>query len=143
MTNPPLNWGYPRTWLGFMHAFTRGQYQQTNPTTDFFQFLGQAKMYVEGAADEFGVFMLLAILPFALLLKMKNRERGWMIGSFAIYICLAGLLMILLNPTTDKHGTRHDAGLLRGIARGACDVDRVWSDVVLCARCASGIFRRS
>ena len=62
-------------------------------------------MYVEGAADEFGVFMLLAIWPFALLLKMKNRERGWMIGSFAIYICLAGLLMILLNPTTDKHGS--------------------------------------
>ena len=104
MTNPPMNWGYPRTWLGFMHAFTRGQYQQTNPTTDFFQFLGQIKMYIEGAADEFGVFMLLAILPFALLLKMKNRERGWMIGSFAIYICLAGLLMILLNPTPDKHG---------------------------------------
>ena len=104
MTNPPLNWGYPRTWLGFMHAFTRGQYQQTNPTTDFFQFLGQAKMYIEGAVDEFGVFLLLAILPFVLLFKMKNRERGWMIGSFAIYICLAGLLMILLNPTPDKHG---------------------------------------
>ena len=104
MTNPPINWGYPRTWLGFLHAFTRGQYQQTNPTTDFFQFLGQVRMYIEGAADEFGVFMLLAILPFALLLKMKNRERGWMIGSFAIYICLAGLLMILLNPTPDKHG---------------------------------------
>ena len=104
MTNPPLNWGYPRTWLGFMHAFTRGQYQQTNPTTDFFQFLGQVQMYIEGAADEFGVFLLLAILPFALLFKMKNRERGWMIGSFAIYICLAGLLMILLNPTPDKHG---------------------------------------
>ncbi len=104
MTNPPINWGYPRTWLGFLHAFTRGQYQQTNPTTDFFQFLGQARMYIEGAADEFSVFMLLAILPFALLLKMKNRERGWMIGSFAIYICLAGLLMILLNPTPDKHG---------------------------------------
>ena len=104
MTNPPINWGYPRTWLGFMHAFTRGQYQQTNPTTDFLQFLGQIRMYIDGAADEFGVFMLLAILPFVLLLKMKNRERGWMIGSFAIYICLAGLLLILLNPTPDKHG---------------------------------------
>ena len=104
MTNPPINWGYPRTWLGFVHAFTRGQYQQTNPTTDFFQFLGQIRMYIEGAADEFGVFMLLAVLPFVLLLKMKNRERGWMIGSFTIYICLAGLLMILLNPTPDKHG---------------------------------------
>ena len=104
MTNPPINWGYPRTWLGFMHAFTRGQYQQTNPTTDLTQFFEQIRMYIEGASDEFGVFMLLAILPFALLFKMKNRERGWMIGSFAIYICLAGLLLILLNPTPDKHG---------------------------------------
>ena len=22
MTNPPMNWGYPRTWDGFIHAFT-------------------------------------------------------------------------------------------------------------------------
>ncbi|MEN9732294.1 MAG: hypothetical protein RLZ45_289, partial [Verrucomicrobiota bacterium] len=22
MTNPPMNWGYPRTWEGFIHAFT-------------------------------------------------------------------------------------------------------------------------
>jgi hypothetical protein len=28
MTNPPMNWGYPRTWDGFIHAFTRGQYER-------------------------------------------------------------------------------------------------------------------
>src|SRR5437763_58163 len=35
MTNPPMQWGYPRTVEGFMHALTRGQYEKTNPS-DFF-----------------------------------------------------------------------------------------------------------
>ena len=32
MSNPPMNWGYPRTWEGFIHAFTRGAYEKTSPT---------------------------------------------------------------------------------------------------------------
>ena len=28
MTNPPMEWGYPRTVEGFFHALTRGQYRQ-------------------------------------------------------------------------------------------------------------------
>ena len=48
MTNPPLNWGYPRTWDGFLHAFSRGQYAQTNPTTSFEKFIDQIFMYWEG-----------------------------------------------------------------------------------------------
>ena len=105
MTNPPLNWGYPRTWLGFTHAFSRGQYAQTNPTTSFGKFIDQIVMYWDGAFDEFNSsFLLLAILPFVFIYRMRNRERGWMVGSFAIYLCLAVLLMILLNPNNDKHG---------------------------------------
>ena len=43
MTNPPMQWGYPRTAEGFWHALTRGQYEQPNPTdvlTDPMRFLG-------------------------------------------------------------------------------------------------------
>ena len=105
MTNPPLNWGYPRTWLGFTHAFSRGQYAQTNPTTSFGKFIDQIFMYWEGAFDEFNAsFLLLVILPFAFLFRMRNRERGWMVGTLATYLCLAVLLMVLLNPENDKHG---------------------------------------
>ena len=32
MTNPPMQWGYPRTVEGFFHALSRGQYEQPNPT---------------------------------------------------------------------------------------------------------------
>ena len=105
MSNPPLNWGYPRTWLGFTHAFSRGQYAQTNPTTSIGKFFDQIVMYWNGAFEEFNpAFLLLAILPFAFLVRMRNRERGWMVGTVAVYLCLAVLLMILLNPDNDKHG---------------------------------------
>ncbi len=32
MTDPPMQWGYPRTVEGFFHALSRGQYEKANPT---------------------------------------------------------------------------------------------------------------
>jgi hypothetical protein len=101
-----MNWGYPRTWDGFVHAFTRGQYEKTNPTNileEPLKFLQQIWMYFQGAADEFHiVFLVMAIVPFLFLRVLAKRERAWIIGNTAIYVCLAFLLLILLNPTTDR-----------------------------------------
>ena len=102
MTNPPLNWGYPRTEEGFVHALTRGQYEQTNPTDTIGKFFDQVWMYAEGAIDEMGlVNLLIAVLPFLFFQRLQKREKAWMIGLSAIYVCLAFLLLILLNPNTD------------------------------------------
>src|SRR6185369_2613703 len=50
MTNPPLNWGYPRTETGFWHALLRGQYDKTNPVNPLsVKFFQQVTMYVSGA----------------------------------------------------------------------------------------------
>ena len=35
MTNPPMEWGYPRTVQGFFHALSRGQYGKIDPTDIF------------------------------------------------------------------------------------------------------------
>ena len=35
LRNPPMNWGYPRTWEGFKHAITRGQYEKISPSDIF------------------------------------------------------------------------------------------------------------
>lgn len=103
MTNPPLNWGYPRTEQGFWHALTRGQYDKTNPTSDPVRFVQQVAMYVEGAIEEFTlVGLALALLPFLFYKHMQKRERGWIVGMTAIYALLAFLLLVLLNPNTDK-----------------------------------------
>jgi len=105
-TNPPMNWGYPRTFDGFIHAFTRGQYEKTNPSNIFvdpFRFLLQLKMYFEGAIDEFHlVYLLLALVPFVFFVRMQKRERAWIVGNTAVYACLAFLLLILLNPLVDR-----------------------------------------
>jgi tetratricopeptide (TPR) repeat protein len=103
MTNPPMNWGYPRTVEGFIHAFTRGQYDKTNPTSDPKRFFEQIMMYKDGAVEEFNfVNLIIGLLPFFFYKKMLKRDRGWVVGLTAIYLGLAFLLLILLNPSTDR-----------------------------------------
>jgi len=106
MTDPPMQWGYPRTVEGFFHAISRGQYEQPNPTnlvTEPGRFMSQLGMLIEGAATEFTwVYLFIALVPFVFFLKMQKRERAWLISLAGMYVCLGGLLMILLNPTPDK-----------------------------------------
>lgn len=106
MTNPPMQWGYPRTAEGFWHAFTRGQYEKTNPTDilgDPMKFLNQLGMLGSGIIEEFNwVYVVLAIIPFLFFLKLHRRERAWILGITAIYLCLGVLMLILLNPPPDR-----------------------------------------
>lgn len=103
MSNPPLNWGYPRTVFGFFHAFTRGQYERINPTTNLWTFLQQIWMYITGAIEEFNlIYLLLALVPFFFYKRMQKRERCWLIALTAIYLCLSFFLLILLNPGLER-----------------------------------------
>lgn len=103
VTNPPLNWGYPRTWDGFVHAFTRGQYEKTNPSMEAGRIFDQCLMLFEGAVEEFNlVFLLIALVPFLFWPRLRRSEKGWLIGLCAIYVCLAFLLLWLLNPNPDR-----------------------------------------
>lgn len=106
MTNPPMEWGYPRTVDGFFHALSRGQYEQANGTDilhDPLRFVHQLGYVALGLSESFSwVFMFVGLLPFLFFPKMQKRERGWIIGLTAIYFCLAVLLVILLNVGQDK-----------------------------------------
>ena len=103
MSNPPLNWGYPRTVNGFFHAFTRGQYERIHPTEKLSSFLQQIWMYLQGAVDEFTiVYLLIALVPFFFWKRMQKRERAWLVGLVAFYLCLSVFLLELLNPGTDR-----------------------------------------
>lgn len=104
MTNPPLNWGYPRTEAGFWHAFTRGQYDKTTPSNPLsFKFVQQVNMYIQGAIEEFNfVNLLIGLVPFLFYKRYLRRDRAWLVGLMAIYLFLAILLLILLNPGTDR-----------------------------------------
>ncbi|MGP8199990.1 MAG: protein O-mannosyl-transferase family, partial [Limisphaerales bacterium] len=106
MTNPPMEWGYPRTVEGFWHALSRGQYDKVNPT-DIFRdprhFLIELGMLVEGVADAFSwVYMFFAFLPLLFLFKMQKRERAWIVLVAGLYPFLGVLLTITLSPTPDR-----------------------------------------
>jgi thioredoxin-like negative regulator of GroEL len=114
MSNPPMQWGYPRTIEGFIHAFTRGQYEKITPTNgageglDWFVSLTttyskQVLMYFDGLDNEFNlVCILIAIGVFLFYRQMQKRERSWIIGLVGIFICLGPLLVFLLNPPPDR-----------------------------------------
>jgi len=115
MTDPPMQWAYPRTLDGFWHALTRGQYEPIHPTagsgTTILQIAGsflaiygmQLWRYLEGMAIQFNLFfLLLALVIFLVYQKLKRRERVWMIGMTAIYICIGPFLVLLLNFAPDR-----------------------------------------
>ena len=106
MTDPPMEWGYPRTVEGFFHAISRGQYEKANPTDvlhDPTRFIMQLGLLISGLAGSFSwVFLFIALLPVFFLLKMQRRERAWIICLSAIYFCVGILLCVLMNTTPDR-----------------------------------------
>ncbi len=106
MTNPPMNWSYPRTVEGFFHAVSRGQYERTVPSDLFthpWRFIAQLQILVAGISDEFNwVYALIVLVPFLFFRRMRKRERGWLIAVTAIYLFLGVFLTIMLNPELDR-----------------------------------------
>ncbi|MFZ0825960.1 MAG: DUF2723 domain-containing protein [Verrucomicrobiia bacterium] len=108
MTDPPMQWGYPRTVEGFFHALSRGQYEKANPTDllsrdGLARFVMQMGILVGDVASEFNwVLVFVALVPLLFFFKMQKRERSWITGLVSIYLCVAVLLMILINVTPDR-----------------------------------------
>jgi tetratricopeptide (TPR) repeat protein len=109
MTDPPMQWGYPRTLEGFFHALSRGQYEKSSPTDVFhdpMRFISQLGLLVGGLADSYSVVCIfIALLPFIFIVKMQNRERSWIIGLTAIYLCIGVLLTIIMNTSLDRQSS--------------------------------------
>lgn len=106
MTVPPMQWGYPRTVEGFFHALSRGQYETAHGVdifSDPARFGFQLWYIITGLAESFSwVYMFVGAMPLLFLVKMKRRERSWIIGVISIYFCLSVLLGVLLNVSPDR-----------------------------------------
>jgi hypothetical protein len=103
MTNPPMNWAYPRTVEGFSHLITRGQYERMNPTADIGRFLEQIRLYFVMTGKEFGwLYLPLCLPPFCFPRRMMTSGCRWILGLLAAYVCLAFLMLAVLNPGSDR-----------------------------------------
>ncbi len=101
--NPPINWGYPRTWQGFMHAITRGQYERVKLAHVFTpRFLKQIGTYIMDLRSQFyGPIALLAAIPLLFSWKIGKRNLAWMATTLVAFLSVGIVFMILQNPKTD------------------------------------------
>ena len=116
MTNPPLNWGYPRTVAGFQHAFTRGQYEKIHPTAGSGKNIVEMTVswvttyskqvrfiLIEGPIEEFSLgYLLIGLVPLLFFRRLQPRERAWLLGLVAFYLVLGPFLLELFNPAPDR-----------------------------------------
>jgi tetratricopeptide (TPR) repeat protein len=108
MTDPPMQWGYPRTVEGFFHALSRGQYEKASPTDllsgdGLARFITQLGILIGDVAGEFNwVLVFIALVPLLFFFKMQKRERSWITALVAIYLCIGVLLMVLMNTSPDR-----------------------------------------
>ena len=104
LRNPPMNWGYPRTWEGFKNALMRGQYEAIGfqlPT--WAGIMGYLKDVLVQFTD---VLALLALVPFAAghwIVKKENRKAfwQWMVPAVACFLLMSVLLIGLANVKGD------------------------------------------
>ena len=98
--NPPMNWGYPRTWEGFMHAVTRGQYEAIVPTDIFSdKFIQQLGAYLTDLRSQFSLpVVVLGFLPFCSWgLELGGKRRSAF--PLALGLVLASVVLIILETT--------------------------------------------
>ncbi len=101
--NPPINWGYPRTWQGFMHAVTRGQYERVKLASVFTpKFLQQVGTYLMDLRSQFyWPVALIAAVPLAFGWKTGKRNIGWLVTTLVAFLSVGIIFMVLQNPKTD------------------------------------------
>ena len=113
LRNPPMNWGYPRTWEGFKHAIMRGQYEAIGIPTfngigDFFGFVWkQMAHYFSDVMLQFtDLLVFVALVPFVTAKWLVAKEHRktfwqWMGAAAACFLMMSFLLILLANVKGD------------------------------------------
>ena len=101
--NPPINWGYPRTWEGFMHAITRGQYERVTLAAVFSsKFLSQLSSYLMDLRSQFyGPIAVIAVIPLFFISQVNKKNTYWLATTLVAFLSVGIVFMILQNPKTD------------------------------------------
>lgn len=97
VTNPPMQWGYPRIIEGFIHALLRGQYEKANPTSGMDRFVEQVGTYVGGAIEEFNfVYLTITMIPvFVIYFRRMNDIQKMMLAIGSGIYGFVGLIILI------------------------------------------------
>ncbi len=102
--NPPMQFGYARTWAGFKHVITRGQYEQINPTDILsLRFLEQLRWYISLLGRQYILppLTLAAILPLVRISRFHGPILKWWYTCLTAFFMFSIVLLIGVNPRCD------------------------------------------
>jgi hypothetical protein len=128
MTNPPVNWAYPRTVEGFKHLLGRGQYENYNPVGELGVYLEQLRMMARVAAEDIGwPYLPFAAIPFIAVFRSNGFIRRFLIGLVAMFLCTGPLMIAMLNPALD----RQSVGFTKPFFLSAYVIFAIWIGIGL------------
>ena len=119
-TNPPMNWGYTTTKLGFLHHITRGQYEKiqlANPLS--MNFVAQAHFLVRSLLQQYSLrpnshgdcllglwSAVFAFAPALMLIgswrKFRPQARSWLVFVWTAFLMTSVVWLVVVNPGLDK-----------------------------------------
>lgn len=106
-TNPPMNWGYAGTRAGFLHAITRGQYEQVKAFEIFREeFFTKIKVFVEAMMHQYslpvtllGLILVGAAVWVAVNRRDLHKRLFWtMVASVAGGLVLFTIFFVVKDP---------------------------------------------
>ena len=87
----------------------------------------QLGILVSDIATEFNwVLVFVALVPLLFFFKMQKRERSWITGLVAIYLCIGVLLMVLMNTSSDRQSAELNKVFFIASHGDDCDHGRLW-----------------
>ncbi|MEI6971059.1 MAG: DUF2723 domain-containing protein [bacterium] len=106
LNNPPMNWAYPRTWEGFIHAITRGQYEKIAPGAVFDPaFLDQMRWYGDCLRVQY-------TLPLCLAGTLALAGWSVQVRKYRISALIPGLLLLPVAAVVLSIGKLRGPGAL-------------------------------
>ena len=103
--NPPINWGYPRTWDGFVHAFSRKQYAEVvtlRPLTETGHFINALGYFINNLRSQYLPLVLAGLLPFSAW-RMKRFNAAYL--GIALFLIAASLMTLSTLASSNILGT--------------------------------------
>jgi tetratricopeptide (TPR) repeat protein len=117
LANPPMNWGYPQTWSGFLHAVSRGQYEPIRPGAIFsLAYLDQLGVYLADLRRQFTLpLAAFGLLPFAAW-GVRRAGLAGQAQAYALFLAAAGIALGMAGIGQGGEGRYGAGSLLLGAA---------------------------
>ena len=106
LRNPAMNWGYTRTWEGFKHAISRGQYEAISPSAIWsWHYLRQLAEYTADLRMQFSLPVIVGALAGVsavcgqLIRRRQRRGLLWLGCIGVLFVIMSAVLVALANPS--------------------------------------------